>query len=62
MRYAKALMEYAKSTDVYKRQHVETPGLGSKAADWFKKGNKGDITGMNQMCIRDRRWMWLPGL
>ena len=27
--------------------HVETPGLGSKAADWFKKGNKGDITGMN---------------
>ena len=27
--------------------HTETPGLGSKAADWFKKGNKGDITGMN---------------
>ena len=27
--------------------HAETPGLGSKAADWFKKGNKGDITGMN---------------
>ncbi|TCO96021.1 electron transport complex protein RnfG [Bacteroides heparinolyticus] len=27
--------------------HVETPGLGSKASDWFKKGNKGDITGMN---------------
>ena len=26
---------------------LETPGLGSKAADWFKKGNKGDITGMN---------------
>ncbi len=26
--------------------HAETPGLGSKAADWFKKGNKGDITGM----------------
>lgn len=27
--------------------HVETPGLGSKAADWFKEGNKGNITGMN---------------
>lgn len=27
--------------------HKETPGLGSKAADWFKKGNKGDITGLN---------------
>lgn len=27
--------------------HVETPGLGSKASDWFKKDNKGDITGMN---------------
>lgn len=27
--------------------HAETPGLGSKAADWFKKGGKGDITGMN---------------
>ena len=27
--------------------HVETPGLGSKAADWFKKGSKGDITGKN---------------
>ena len=27
--------------------HAETPGLGSKAADWFKKGAKGDITGMN---------------
>ena len=27
--------------------HTETPGLGSKAADWFKKGGKGDITGMN---------------
>ena len=26
--------------------HAETPGLGSKAADWFKKGNKGDIIGM----------------
>ena len=24
--------------------HAETPGLGSKAADWFKK----------EMCIRDR--------
>ena len=23
--------------------HAETPGLGSKAADWFKKGAKGDI-------------------
>ncbi len=27
--------------------HAETPGLGSKADTWFKKGNKGDITGMN---------------
>lgn len=27
--------------------HAETPGLGSKAAEWFKKGAKGDITGMN---------------
>ena len=27
--------------------HAETPGLGSKAADWFKKGAKGDITGTN---------------
>ena len=27
--------------------HVETPGLGSKAADWFKEGNKGSIKGMN---------------
>ena len=27
--------------------HAETPGLGSKAADWFKKGNRGDITGKN---------------
>ena len=27
--------------------HAETPGLGSKSADWFKKGAKGDITGMN---------------
>lgn len=25
--------------------HAETPGLGSKASDWFKKGAKGDITG-----------------
>lgn len=27
--------------------HAETPGLGSKAADWFKKGGKGDIVGIN---------------
>ena len=27
--------------------HTETPGLGSKAADWFKKGAKGDNTGKN---------------
>ena len=27
--------------------HAETPGLGSKAADWFKKGSKGDIIGKN---------------
>ena len=25
--------------------HAETPGLGSKASEWFKKGAKGDITG-----------------
>ena len=27
--------------------HAETPGLGSKAADWFKAGNKGNIVGLN---------------
>jgi Na+-translocating ferredoxin:NAD+ oxidoreductase subunit G len=27
--------------------HSETPGLGSKAADWFKEGGKGSIKGMN---------------
>ena len=27
--------------------HSETPGLGSKADTWFKKGGKGDITGMS---------------
>ena len=27
--------------------HSETPGLGSKANEWFKKGNKGNIIGMN---------------
>ena len=27
--------------------HAETPVLGSKAADWFQKGGKGDITGKN---------------
>ena len=27
--------------------HAETPGLGSKATDWFKEGNKGSIKGMN---------------
>ena len=27
--------------------HAETPGLGSKAADWFKKDGKGSIVGMN---------------
>lgn len=27
--------------------HTETPGLGSKADTWFKKGGKGDITGLN---------------
>ncbi|MDD6473719.1 MAG: RnfABCDGE type electron transport complex subunit G [Bacteroidales bacterium] len=26
---------------------AETPGLGSKAADWFKAGGKGNITGKN---------------
>jgi len=25
--------------------HAETPGLGAKADQWFKKGQKGDITG-----------------
>lgn len=28
-------------------EHSETPGLGAKCADWFKKGMKGDITGKN---------------
>ncbi len=27
--------------------HSETPGLGSKSTEWFKKGAKGDITGKN---------------
>ncbi len=27
--------------------HSETPGLGSKADEWFKKGAKGDIIGKN---------------
>ncbi len=27
--------------------HAETPGLGAKAADWFQKGQKGDIIGKN---------------
>ncbi len=27
--------------------HAETPGLGSKAADWFKAGSKGNIVGLN---------------
>lgn len=27
--------------------HTETPGLGSKAADWFKKNGKGSIIGLN---------------
>lgn len=27
--------------------HTETPGLGSKAADWFKEGGKGSIKGKN---------------
>lgn len=27
--------------------HAETPGLGSKAADWFKEGNRGSIKGLN---------------
>lgn len=26
-------------------EHVETPGLGAKAGDWFQKGAKGDIIG-----------------
>ena len=28
--------------------HAETPGLGSKADVWFKKGEPGDIIGQNQ--------------
>jgi len=27
--------------------HAETPGLGAKADTWFKKGQKGDITGQS---------------
>lgn len=27
--------------------HSETPGLGSKAADWFREGGKGSVKGMN---------------
>ena len=27
--------------------HADSPGLGSKADAWFKKGEKGDITGKN---------------
>ena len=26
---------------------AETPGLGAKAGEWFQKGNKGDVIGMN---------------
>ena len=26
-------------------EHAETPGLGAKAAQWFQKGEKGDIIG-----------------
>lgn len=36
-----------KIIDYFLLSHAETPGLGSKAADWFKKGGKGDITGKN---------------
>lgn len=28
-------------------KHSETAGLGAKMVDWFKAGNKGDITGKN---------------
>lgn len=28
-------------------KHAETPGLGAKADTWFKKSQKGDITGKN---------------
>lgn len=28
-------------------EHAETPGLGAKANEWFQKGEKGDIVGMN---------------
>ena len=34
-------------TDYSLLSHSETPGLGSKATDWFRSGGKGDITGMN---------------
>ena len=26
---------------------AETPGLGAKAGEWFQKGSKGDVIGMN---------------
>ncbi|MCR4959158.1 MAG: RnfABCDGE type electron transport complex subunit G [Prevotella sp.] len=28
-------------------EHQETPGLGAKADQWFQKGQKGDIIGLN---------------
>lgn len=28
-------------------QHAETPGLGAKAEQWFQKGQKGNIIGLN---------------
>lgn len=28
-------------------EQKETPGLGTKMVEWFKKGNKGDISGKN---------------
>ncbi|MDR1003646.1 MAG: RnfABCDGE type electron transport complex subunit G [Prevotellaceae bacterium] len=37
---------YGNIVDYSLLSHAETPGLGSKAADWFKQG-KGDIKGLN---------------
>ena len=37
--------------------HSETPGLGSKAADWFKKGAKGDIDAITASTITSRAFL-----
>lgn len=46
----KVLVGFDAQGDIYDYSllsHAETPGLGSKAADWFKEGGKGSIKGMN---------------